>query len=312
MGKGDAKSFVGKLFRKSYGKQSEFEEKTYEIYINIELVQHCSQKCYFPPGQVQEGKLGFDYSVYSEHAELWKTLGLPSPLDGTGLKEIAAEMEKKLSCVITGLPEMKTNLLLQYKRPEYITSYKAKEWKIWSKAYYRYSINPKQQKLLMSIDARFGDKVFIVYAAPALHTTDELEHAKKTEKVIARSNFCKASVLDGHRKNTYVKEGTHSIACSKPIQIENIDLLKEINTTSMSKNARPIDNREFIIDFSKGILKIMREFVRYEENNFIARIQEYESLQKYKLLYSHIVMKVFKEVTGAQWVVICGEQGSRQ
>jgi hypothetical protein len=199
--------------------KAEFEEKTYEDWFNSDLNQRT--KSWISIGQVQEGKLGFDCSAFLGDKDLWEMFNKSLPLKGTDLINIATEMENRLSCTINKMPPMQTNLLFQYKRPEYITSYKCREWRNWEKPYFRYNINHKQQNLLMAIDKQFGNEVLIIYASPALYTINDLDNAHQNNQIIAVSNFCKISELDKHRKNTYIKAGTHSIACSKPKQISS-------------------------------------------------------------------------------------------
>ena len=99
-----------------------FEEKTFESYFNSELDR--KSDIYFPPGQVLEGKVGFDSSSYSKSRWLWRKIGHPflvSPrFKGADLKEIADEVEDLLEFEIDNLPRMKANILFQYKRPEFI------------------------------------------------------------------------------------------------------------------------------------------------------------------------------------------------
>jgi hypothetical protein len=120
----------------------DFEEKTYESYFNNELDSKSS--VYFPPGQVLEGLLGFDAASNSKNRGLWRTLGFPfwfSPyFTGVNLRDIAREIEEELDHIIQKIPNIKTNILLQYKRPDYIKTVNGKEWKHWNKEYYRYRI----------------------------------------------------------------------------------------------------------------------------------------------------------------------------
>src|SRR5258705_611300 len=130
-----------------------FEEKSYEQFFNSELDSKTS--VYFPLGQVQEGFLGFDVNAMSRNRRLWRLLGHPfwffPDFPGVQLREIADEMERFLRVHINELPRMKTNLLFQYKRPEYIKSALGTEWKHWKNPYYRYDIYMPQQNLLSHI-----------------------------------------------------------------------------------------------------------------------------------------------------------------
>ena len=156
--------------------QPEFEEKTYESYFNSELDRKSSM--YFPFGQVQEGSIGLDSSANSRNRRLWRFLGHPfwffPPFSGVELRDVASEMEAFLGHAIKHVPQIKVNLLIQYKRPEYITMSNGGEWHHWNQKYFRYDIYHRQQELLGRLEAVFGDNAIIIYASPALHSLDEL------------------------------------------------------------------------------------------------------------------------------------------
>lgn len=281
-----------------------FEEKTYENYFNTELGRKTS--VYFPVGQVQEGSLGFDSSAFTGNRRLWRRLGFPfwffPPFAGIELREIADEMEHILGVTLDNIPRMKSNLLFQYKKPEYITTTLGSEWIHWSKPYYRYNIYQGQQKLLMEIDNHFSKKVFIVYASPAVHDVNELVDAHLARKIIDVSNFRKASELEGHHRNTYIRAGRHSIACSEPKQIDNFNLVETLSSFTKSNDSEYKDNRAFIIGFRKRLVSIVSEN-QYYADSFIRLNEQYSKLEPYELLYSHLVLNNFKLLTGTQWLI---------
>lgn len=139
---------------------AEFEEKTYEIYFNIELAKQ--YPIFFPPGQVCEGQLGFDAAFYIASATFHSY-----PLRGKNYLN-------KLPCQIQNLPkQMKANCFFQYKRPIFLTNSKAKEWMYWRRPYFRYKICNRQQKLLENIKAKLNNSL-VLYASPATVSMDEL------------------------------------------------------------------------------------------------------------------------------------------
>jgi len=274
-----------------------FEEKTYESYFNNELDSKAS--IYFPPGQVLEGLLGFDAVANSKNRRLWKYLGYPFWLfphfSGVNLIDIAKELEVELERINQSIPSIKTNLLFQYKRPDYITTANGKEWKHWNKEYYRYRIYSEQHKLLSKIDKSFGDKALVLYASPAINNLDDLVKFKIKKKIIANSNFTKASDLNNHSNNTYISSGTHSIACSEPEQIKSIDLISSLETNT-DKNEH--DNKEFLLNTRN----IISENMAYSKP-FKSLMSEYDDLQEYSLIYTFLTMKAFRETTGVQWLL---------
>jgi hypothetical protein len=276
-----------------------FEEKTYENYFNIELGRQTD--ILFPLGQVQEGSLGFDCSAMSRNRGLWRTLGLFQPFLGINLRKIADKMEHYLRNTLVVIPKIKANLLFQYKKPEYITRRSGSEWSYWNKPYYRYDIYGQQQDLLMHIDNHFGNRVFIVYASPALHDINDLVTAYTNGQIINISNFRKVSELDGHHRNTYTQSGRHSIACSGPEKFDNFDLLKEINELTCDRNTDE-DNRSFVINFSKQLSNVIYEDKYYSES-YRKLNEQFSEFKQYELLYSHLTLHNFNQLTGTQWLM---------
>lgn len=277
-----------------------FEEKTYEIFFNIELARRTS--ILFPPGQVQEGSLGFDCAACSCDRWLWETLlGHPvrvlPPFCGVSLQE----MESRIGRAINELPEMRANLLFQYKKPQYIKNSRGQEWSLWNEPYYRYDIYSEQQELLMNIDRHFCGQVFIAYASPAIHDVNELLRTHEAGGIIDASNFRTARELNGHGRNTYTKSGRCSIACSKPERISNFDLIEKIKSGSHSQNKQ--DNTSFIIAFQKELVSVIRKDTYYS-NSFQILNEQYSELgRKHELLYSFWLLHIFRVLTGVQWII---------
>lgn len=280
-----------------------FEEKTYESYFNSELARIAD--VYFPLGQVQEGVLGFDSSVFTKNGRLWRRVGYPfwfSPhFTGARLEEVAEEMNDFLGRQLDNLPQMKVNLLFQYKKPEYITMPKGKEWRYWNRSYYRYDIYSEQQELLSYIHNSFGEKILVIYASPAIHDVNVLVKTSKDRKIIDYSNFCKAIELNGHHRNTYIKAGTYSIACSEPERIENFDLIGELNRSNGDYSSTT-SNRTFIKDFGKSISSAISRSSYYSES-FNTLNERYFKLERYSLLYNHLIVNSFTTLTNTQWMV---------
>lgn len=272
-----------------------YEEKTYESYFNNELDSRSSM--YFPPGQVLEGLLGFDAAANSRNRNLWRIVGHPfwfwPYFSGVNLFDIAEKLEAKIETFTNRIPQINANLLLQYKRPVFITSSRGGEWLHWNEPYYRYSIDKEQCDLLNKIEKSFGNQALVLYASPAICSLDELVSAKQNKEIIEKSNFQKPSGLGNHRKNTYTQAGSHSIACSEPEELKNFNLLSELESLDSNHN---FSNTQFVINTSQIIEEIMASSTSYKK-----LISEYAELRKFELIYSFLIMKVFRETTGIQW-----------
>ncbi len=285
-----------------------YEEKTYESYFNSELSQKAD--IYFPIGQVQEGNFGFDAAYFIKNKKLWEKFGYPYPFwkswdypfHGVDLEEFANEMEDFLNMELDHLPKMKTNLLFQYKKPVYIFNANGGEWNLWNRPYFRYLIYEEQQNLLMHIHNQFGHNVLVLYAAPAIKSINELVEKYKQQQIIDNSNFTKAVNLNNHKKNTYVKAGNHSIACSEPEKIEKFDLLKQLKIGNKNEYSDNENNIEFILNFKNKITNSINENKVYAEP-FSKLNENLKEISKYKLLHSFLVMQNFKQLTGIQWMI---------
>lgn len=275
-----------------------YEEKTFENYFNAELSSLST--VYFPLGQTQEGVIGADSVAYSKNRQLWKMFGYPwfwftPPYQGRDLQDIAQEMEHHTRASVHNIPKIKTNLLFQYKRSEYLVSPLSGEWSYWDQPYFRYEIYLKQQALLEHLENQFGQKALILYAAPAIKSVHELVDASINKQIIEKTNFQKVSKLSGHHKNTFIQAGTISKAFSQPEEIENVNLLKTLDN---------IKGQDFSFDkftsFTSTVNEVMRESNEYNRS-FNALMEQYSNLQEYEVFYGFMQMKAFRELTGIQW-----------
>ncbi|MDE2462478.1 MAG: hypothetical protein KGO02_02000 [Alphaproteobacteria bacterium] len=283
--------------------QPRYEEKTFESYFNTELDRLAS--IYFPFGQVQEGGIGADASGFFRSRWLWRHLDYPYlfhlPYEGANLREVADEMEKHLGREIKNIPSIKANLLFQYKRPELITSKLGSEWSHWNQKYFRYDIYQEQQVLLAHLALKFGGKALVLYASPALEDVNDLVDAKKRRCLIKNTNFRPASDLTGHHRNTYIKAGTHSIACSEPEWLEQFDLLARLEQL---EGSQATENSELIVQFAKEVRAAAMENDTLGKA-YQSEIQAYveAEIERFPLFFSMLSMNIFRELSGVQWVL---------
>ena len=133
------------------------KKKTYEQYHNSELLG--KSNIIFPPGQVQENILGFDSVLFSINKYFWKLWRriprwrkllwrfwslIPAGvyLDDIFWEDLKEVIDKEIRV------KFKFNIFIQYKRPEYLKSNRAKEFIHWRCPYYRYDIDIHQQQIL--------------------------------------------------------------------------------------------------------------------------------------------------------------------
>jgi len=278
-----------------------YEEKTFETYFNTEMTRKYDP-VFFPPGQVQENILGFDNSFYLPFTtSFWAYFGFDKIYSVFYLNEL----EEYLFERINSLPNIKINLMLQYKRPEYLTLSTAKEWQSWNQPYFRYAVESEQQRVLMKISDYCNGNVVALYAAPAVKNRDELLRFAINSVIINNTNLKYAHDLNDHRRNTYANSGSYSIAFSEPEKIENVDLSHVINKYSSKYNSdkkvishNKNSNVASIIQFAS----IVEEINENKLTNF--HIKRNKTLSEYKLLYSLEFMRLFKFYNNIQWALI--------
>jgi hypothetical protein len=282
----------------------DYPEKAYENYFNEELGFY--KTIYVPIGQNQEGILGYDTSAFSQNLFLLHLLGFRGwpyvnqifrgvnfPSSFNGLDEIIqSEIDK--------LPKIKVNLLFQYKRPSINRSKNGEAWKYWGKEYFYYEIDKHQNDILIKIQCALSSHALVLYAAPALKTFTDLLVSKKNRQIIKNSNFKKASVLQGHKKNTYIKRGHYSIACSEQKEIPDIDLFEYID--EFVTNGKAI-NSKFIHEFVDKTEKIILED-RYFKNKYLSLVEKYDMKNNSDLFVSFIKMKYICDLTGLLWLIV--------
>jgi hypothetical protein len=186
---------------------AEFEEKTYEIAACAEFGRRLGHV--FSPGQVLESRLGFDaaVSVPEDHV-VWGALQVPRPV-GVLLPPYwrGGPLPDKMR-----LPVTPVSLILQFKRPEYLRSGAAAQWKYWGEPYFRFARQTRQQRTLRRLERAVGDSAVVRYAAPAFWRYRDLEAAQLAGKVVERTGFASPSALDRHQVWTYIRPGVQGRA----------------------------------------------------------------------------------------------------
>jgi hypothetical protein len=191
---------------------------------------HARQQFIFPFGQVQEGFVGADASVFIDNRDLWHIISgqTGNPPSGRTLDQVMGNMNERLAYYLEGLSNP-INVLFQYKKPEYMNTRNSKEWSNWGEAYFRYNIYQKQQETLLSISDRVGDDIIVTYASPAAEDISKLVTLFMSNQILQNSNFVKAEQIRQHQRVSYTSGGHEVCLHSKPEMIKKTDLLKDIS-----------------------------------------------------------------------------------
>jgi hypothetical protein len=205
--------------------RAEFEEKTYEQYLTVELAR---DRPFFSPGQVFEHVVGFDVAIRTSDRRFWRHFPHMYPwwryVLGSapgGVVPVSVwwhELEEDLE----RFPKFKFNCFLQVKRPNRMVRADAAEYESWSAPYFRYDTRGHQQKALELLAQRTNGNAIVAYAAAAFHRFQDLWSAVSDRQVVHRSNFCEVEKLNGHTRYSYAAAGSAGIAHSDPMPIESV------------------------------------------------------------------------------------------
>jgi hypothetical protein len=203
---------------------AEFEEKTYETAMAIELAE--SGGFVHSPGQVAENILGFDSAASPAAANpLWRVLSVPCP---AGLR-LVPPLWSGIRPSAAQLPGVPISVILQYKRPQYIVGPRAHQWKMWGQPYYRFPCTPRQHGVLTGLERKLGPSALVRYAAPAFWQFKSLELASLQRRVTAQSGYVSPLALGKHRVWTYLGPGVSGRPnpSGRPIYFEGLDDLRQ-------------------------------------------------------------------------------------
>lgn len=256
---------------------AQFEEKTYETQLMIELVQ--SGRRLFAPGQVLEGIVGFDMAVLTSDRHFWKQFPNLYPrwrryfgIIPQGVRP-RNEWWPRLDDEIEYFPKFKYNCFIQAKRPNRMVGSKAREYDHWNAPYFRYDTFLSQQLALESLAVGTSGNALVTYACPAFHKFDELTAAIGSHQIVKQSNFCEISNLVGHGRYSFVSPGHKGWAHSDPVRIESKPFDQALETlrnqgSQQSNSAFLSDTAEAIVGAAEKLGDLQSSFAYFAENTF--------------------------------------------
>jgi hypothetical protein len=190
---------------------AQFEEKEYETAANIEL--SCGPGTVFSPGQVAEKRLGYDAAVELPPGA---AADIVYHLIGARPRGVRLTPSFWRGCdqvpTADDLPGRYVSLLLQYKRPEYVTEAGARQRSHWKRAYFRWRVRKPQHAKLRRLEQQLGPLAAVRYAAPAFITKTELETSQVRRDVLRATNFVSPERVGKHHVWTYLAPGGYGYA----------------------------------------------------------------------------------------------------
>jgi len=282
----------------------EFEEKQYEMPLNIELTTRAP---IYVPGQVFENKIGIDAAIFSKNPKFWKlwceALWWCPPFfrhyrRGTAIKqEWWDHLKEKLDD--ERFPKFKFNLFIQHKRPEFISSSLGKEYKYWNQPYFRYDLDSDQQNNLYRLEQKVSPNAIVAYGCPAFWRFAELWFFISSSQLVDNSNFVQPHDLNGHRRYTFTSSGKEGQPFSEHVDIEGLFLLEEIDR--MFQRATDFkNNTDFIYSLSKRILVVIEESDEELKEGYTS-MMEYLRTPEHRLARAITSILVYTYITNISW-----------
>ena len=188
--------------------RAEFEEKEYELLASIELADGgpgLGGALLFPAGQVLEHTLGYDAAADPVDSNpVWRAMQVPRP---RGLQLAPGYWPRTRRPLPAHLPSGFVSLIIQYKRPDFLSGGRAAQWRLWRRPYFRFTRATVQHIILRRIERHIGPEVVVRYAAPAFWRRAELEAAHIGRHVLGSSGYVSPSALGRHKVWTYIAPG---------------------------------------------------------------------------------------------------------
>lgn len=187
----------------------DFEEKQFEFACNIELA--FQNRAVFPIGQVLESICGYDTAALQPNASpIWQILNVAPP-QGAHLNQFNWLHGNGTPVTV---PASQINIILQYKRSEFIDATTPHLWNLWNSDYYRFDVRLaapnrfRQFNNLLHLQNTLGTTALVYYAAPVFHQYATLLNHQLNAQVLAHSNFVEPSSITGHAHWTFDQTGT--------------------------------------------------------------------------------------------------------
>jgi hypothetical protein len=265
-----------------------FEEREYEHPLYQELQAH--DRPLWAPGQVLEGRVGFDRALFVGDDFLFDLHGMATP-PGISLSRYRAFFHGALRFPPgRSLPNFSLNVFLQAKRP-FVCARSPRpvaahgvHGRCW-----RMDLDAEQQVILGKLAAKFGGRALVTYATPAFHTERDLYRHTIDGAVVGNSSFPSASRLDGHSAWFYKGPGAAGVAHSESTPIGEPDLFERIDALrSALHSASPSADED--ASWRANLARLARDVVDvlhedgvgsdYRRARFFTIVNEYRALAR--------------------------------
>lgn len=187
----------------------DFKEKEFEHAANRELERGSRTPAVYPSNQGNEKVLGYD-AVANPSAKnlIWTLLRLTRP-PGVILKPTDWQHPDRVNS--DSLPPGFCSLVMQYKRPQFVSSAtRSPQRRLWpGQDYYRIQVSRGQHLILEHLERQLDSNVHVRYCAPAFGTYALLRDAETRGNVLRGSTLVSPRAPDAtqHKYWTYALSG---------------------------------------------------------------------------------------------------------
>jgi hypothetical protein len=206
-------------------KRAEFEEREYETPLYNQLAS--GNPNVWAPGQVLEKHIGIDYALMLPDPWIFGVHGYGMSLPGV----VLGRHRWLLRRTQRPLPTFRLNLFIQAKRSEWGRRVPSQiQPHGMTPPFWRFLIDPDQQKTLQTVASKLGSRALVVYAAPAFHELRALFLHTRKGTITSASTFPTVSSLSGHDAWYYNVPGATGVANPDVRRIEEPPLEDRIRT----------------------------------------------------------------------------------
>jgi len=209
-------------------RNAEFEEKDFENPLYVQLLS--GNICLATPGQVFEGRFGVDAALQAGHPFFWDLFGYRTIPGGINLNDynwgwVWRDLGRRRP-----LPSFAINLLIQAKRPQYLSGVNATLSRLGIKHdYWRFEISQHQHDLLAAIQRTLANRALLIYASTAFDTYQELYEYTANNQLVENCAYVSVPRMTEHHSWNYDHPGTSGVASSDPKPIDDPPLPAQID-----------------------------------------------------------------------------------
>lgn len=180
-------------------KKAQFAERQYEAAVTIELARGGASP--FVPTQSVEAYIGIDAAADPVRAHaIWRILGVRIPRRMQLSPALWPALPPQFHDEIPG---RFCSLFIQFKRPIFQDSNRAKYYTRMRGSYFEVGITPHQQKTLLQLQRNVRAAAVVRYASPAFWSRTDFDFHDERRQVLANSAFIAPSRIKTHRKWMY-------------------------------------------------------------------------------------------------------------